>query len=131
MKPGFDPPGNTVPGDPAMNTIQRVGLVVSGAAAVLTVGAALVVQGYTGALETAQAAVPVPTAAPTDTPAAEPSLDPSVIYVLPQATPPIITITTTAPPVKAAVPAAPPVIHVIVPAPPGGDDEGEDEGDDD
>ena len=110
-----------------MNSIHRLGLIVSGAAAVLTVGTALVVQGYTGAQQTAQAANPSQMAVPTDTPAATPSLDPSVIYVLPQATPPVITITKPAPPVKAAVPPAPPVIHITVTAPPGGDDNGGDD----
>jgi hypothetical protein len=113
-----------------MNTIHRLGLVVSGATAVLTVGAALVVQGYTGAQQTAQAAAPSQIAAPTDAPTAEPSLDPSVIYVLPQATPPVITITTTAPPAKAVAPAAPPVIRITVTAPPGGDDDHGDDGED-
>jgi hypothetical protein len=120
-----------------MNQIHRLGLGVAGIAAVVTVGSALVVDGYVSANQVAQAsATPTvePTVEPTDSPT--PSLGPLTIYVKPAPTPPAVRVVkpavvvapkpvtpmpVTAPPEPVVTP---PTIRVIVPSPTGegGDD---------
>jgi hypothetical protein len=106
-----------------MNQIHRAGLVVASVASALVVGGALVVDGYTNgrqaaATSAAEQTATEPTADPTVT------IDPLIVYVMPQATPPVITITN--PPAAVAPDPTAPVIHVIVPSPT--EDEDKDEG---
>jgi len=126
-----------------MNTIHRVGLTIAGVVALLVVGGAFVVQGYTGAkadaarAATAQAAAAQQTASPTAT--TDPSLDPLTVYVEPMPTQPAVAIANPAPAVAVSRPdptpvqptdpqPTPPVIHIIVPSPSGyGDDGGRDD----
>jgi hypothetical protein len=97
-----------------MNQIHRLGLVVASAASALVVGGALVVDGYTNGQ---QAAATAAAEQPASQPTADPTVttDPMLVYVLPQATPPVITITN--PPAAIAPDPTAPVIHVIVPSP--------------
>jgi hypothetical protein len=131
-----------------MNTIHRVGLTIAGVVALLVVGGAFVVQGYTGAkadaarAAAAQAAAAQQTASPTST--TDASLDPVTVYVEPMPTQPAVAIANPAPggvvsrpdptpaPPTPAQPTdpqpTPPVIHIIVPSPSGhGDDGGKDD----
>ena len=77
-----------------MNTIHRVGLTIAGVVALLVVGGAFVVQGYTGAqadaaqAAAAQAAAAQQTASPTAT--TDASLDPVTVYVEPMPTQPAV-----------------------------------------
>jgi hypothetical protein len=119
-----------------MNSIHRVGLTIAGAVTVLTVGGALVVDGYLGARSaaaqataSAQAPTQAPTATPTPTPV--PTLEPLTIYVKPVPTPAIVKITKTIPappavqpppPVKPTTP--PPATPHATPAPTYQDDNG-------
>lgn len=111
-----------------MNSIHRVGLVIAGLVAVLTVGGALAVQNFVaGASQTAASAASStpPTAAPTEVQTDAPSLDPQVIYVEPADTPATVTVTLTpAPRIRVGRKVPPPVIHVTV-TPSPGDDGGE------
>ena len=117
-----------------MNTIHRAGLTIAGAAAVVTVGGALVVDGYMGARSAAaQATASIQTAiaTPGATSAASPTptLEPITIYVKPVPTPAVIKITRTvaAPPdVQPPRPAATqaPAVPVATPRPTYHDDGG-------
>jgi hypothetical protein len=102
-----------------MSSIHRLGLVIAGAVAALTVTGAMVVDGYSSSrAPAAQAAQQVAA----DASAAASSLPPEIIYVNPVPTPG----TVAAPPVsgQAGTGSAPQVIHVTVPEPFGGDDNG-------
>ena len=126
-----------------MNTIHRVGLTIAGVVALLVVGGAFVVQGYTGAkadaaraaaaqAAAAQAAAALQNASPTST--TDPSLDPVIVYVEPTPTQPAVPIANPAPAVAVSGPdptpvqptdpqPTPPVIHIIVPSPSGHEDD--------
>jgi hypothetical protein len=126
-----------------MNTIHRVGLTIAGVVALLVVGGAFVVQGYTSAqADAAQAAAAQQTPWPTST--TDASLDPVTVYIEPAPTQPPVVVTKPAPPVAVSRPdptpapptpapptqpdPTPPVIHIIVPSPSGhGDDGGGDD----
>jgi hypothetical protein len=122
-----------------MNTIHRVGLLIAGVVALLVVGGAFVVQGYTGAqaeaarATAARATAAQQTASPTST--TDASLDPVTVYVEPMPTQPAVAIANPAPGVAVSRPdptpvqptdpqPTPPVIHIIVPSPSGHDDNG-------
>ena len=126
-----------------MNTIHRVGLTIAGVVALLVVGGAFVVQGYTGAqadaarAAAAQAAAAQQTASPTAT--TDASLDPVTVYVEPMPTQPAVPKANPAPAVAVSRPdptpapptpaqptdpqPTPPVIHIIVPSPSGHEDD--------
>ena len=126
-----------------MNTIHRVGLTIAGVVALLVVGGAFVVQGYTGAkadaarAAAAQAAAAQQTASPTAT--TDASLDPVTVYVEPMPTQPAVAVGNPAPAVAVSRPdptpapptpaqatdpqPTPPVIHIIVPSPSGHEDD--------
>jgi hypothetical protein len=125
-----------------MNTIHRVGLTIAGVVALLVVGGAFVVQGYTSAqADAARAATSQQTASSTST--TDASLDPVTVYIEPTPTQPPVVVTKPAPavavsrpdPTQPPTPApptqpdpTPPVIHIIVPSPSGhGDDGGGDD----
>jgi len=130
-----------------MSTIHRVGLTIAGVVALLVVGGAFVVQGYTGAQADAaraaagQATAAQQTASPTST--TDASLDPVTVYVEPMPTQPAVGIANPAPAVVVPGPGpaqpqttpaqptpaqptdpqpTPPVIHIIVPSPSGHED---------
>ena len=111
-----------------MNSIHRVGLMIAGAVAILTVAGALLIEGFMGTRTAAAgpaASQSVATDSPTDAPTSSTTLDPQTIYIQPFPTPAVVTITQTAPPVVQTKPKAPPpVVHVVVTAPPGSGDDG-------
>ena len=99
-----------------MNSIHRAGAAIATVAAIVTVAAALFVQGYATAEQTAaQSVAHTAVAGASSTPTA--TLGPRIVYVNPAPSPQSVNVTQTQPP------AAPPVIHVVVPNA-GGDDAG-------
>jgi hypothetical protein len=111
-------------GDPAMNSIHRLGLTIAGVVAALVVAGALVVQGYASAQSAAaQASAAQQAATAASTPMA--TLAPETIYVNPAPTPGTVTITRTAQPiVQSGSGATTPAIQIVVPGSGRGDDGG-------
>jgi len=97
-------------------SIHRIGLVVAAAAVVITVGGALVADGYVSARKSVTTPV-VPAVSSTATPATAAPLEPQLVYVRPAPPPQVIHVTEKAPV------AAPKVVHVVVASRSGGGDE--------
>jgi hypothetical protein len=90
-------------------SIHRVGLAVAAIAVVVTVGGALVADGYFSAGRTASAATPGSSNSVSPSATATATLLPEVVYVRPAPSPEVIHVTNTAPPPP------PQVVHITVP----------------